>query len=32
LSTYSVVDERSHARRLVAAVCDLDLCNVIATT
>jgi predicted metal-dependent enzyme (double-stranded beta helix superfamily) len=32
LSTYSVVDARSHARRLVTAVCDLDLCNVVATT
>jgi hypothetical protein len=25
LSTFSVVDARSHARRLVTAVCDLDL-------
>ena len=32
LSTYSVVDARSHVRRLVTAVCDLDLCNVVATT
>lgn len=32
LTTYSVLDARSHARRLVTAVCDLDLSQAVAGT